>query len=163
MELKLVRTAKRDTYTIGHVYRWDKAEKRWVFICDSCEDKDRGLDQSMSEANILKLKVKHKTAIPTGRYQLTLDVVSPKFAAKPLYKEFCGGKIPRFKYVKGFNGICMHSGIDADSSSGCPIVGENKVVGKVVNSWATFKRFYQILKRAANNGEELWITVCYQL
>lgn len=159
MELKIVRTAKKKTYTIGHLYQWDKGDKRWVFLCDTIEDKDRGLDQSMSEANILKLKVKHKTAIPTGRYQILMNVVSAKFAAKPLYKEFCGGKIPRFKYVKGFSGICMHSGIDADSSSGCPILGENKVVGKVINSWATFKRVYMILKRASNNGEEIWITI----
>ena len=159
MELKLVRVAKRETYTIGHLYRWDKDEKRWVFICDSCEDKDRGLDQSMSEANIAAIKVKHRTAIPTGKYDIDMTTVSGVFVKKPLYKEFCGGKVPRLKYVKGFSGILIHSGTDQDNSSGCIIVGENKVKGKVINSWATYKRVYSILKRAHNNGERITLTI----
>ncbi|MDY6302426.1 MAG: DUF5675 family protein [Bacteroidales bacterium] len=159
MELKIKRIARKDTYTIGYLLMQDRQNGQWVKLCDTIEDKDRGLKQSMTLAEIARIKVKHKTAIPTGRYRIRLDVVSPKFAQKPLYKDFCGGRIPRFEDVKGFDGICMHSGVDADSSSGCPIVGENKVVGKVVNSWATFKRVYMVLKRAANNGEEIWATV----
>lgn len=159
MELKLRRVAKREKYTIGHLYRKDKTNGQWVFLCDTIEDKDRGLDQSMTLANIQRLKVKGETAIPTGTYEIIMDVISPKFYNKPLYKEFCGGKVPRFKYVKGFNGVLMHSGTDQDSTEGCPIVGENKIVGKVVNSWATFKRIYAVLKRAANNGERITITI----
>ena len=159
MELKIKRIARKENYTIGHLLMFDRQNGQWVKLCDTVEDKDRGLKQSMTVAEIGRLKVKHKTAIPTGRYRIRLDVVSPKFVAKPLYKEFCGGKIPRFEDVKGFDGICMHSGVDADSSSGCPIVGENKIVGKVINSWATFKRIYRLMKRADNNGEELWVTV----
>lgn len=159
MKLRLIRVARRDKYTIGHLYRQDKENGQWVKLCDVIEDKDRGLVQSMTEANIAKLKVKGQTAIPTGTYEIVMNVVSPKFLKKPLYRDFCGGKIPRFKYVKGFSGVCMHSGVDQDSTEGCPIVGENKVVGKVINSWATFKRIYPILKRAANNGERIMITV----
>lgn len=159
MKLKLKRTAKKANYTIGHLYRYDTVSKKWVFLCDTIEDKDRGLDQSMSVANIERIKVKGKTAIPTGTYEIVMNVVSPKFYKKQLYRDFCGGKVPRFKYVKGFNGILMHSGVDQDSSDGCPIVGENKVVGKVINSWATYKRIYRILETAANNGEKIMITV----
>ena len=159
MELKIKRIARKADYTIGHLLMQDKQNGQWVKLCDTIEDKDRGLRQSMTLAEINRIKVKHKTAIPTGRYRIRMDIVSAKFASKPLYKEFCGGKIPRFENVKGFDGICMHSGIDADSSSGCPIVGENKVVGKVINSWATFKRVYRVLLRAARNGEEIWCTV----
>ena len=159
MELKLRRVAKRDKYTIGHLYRKDKENGQWVFVCDTIEDKDRGLDQSMTLANIQRLKVKHQTAIPTGRYEIVMDVVSPKFAAKPKYKSFCGGRIPRYKYVKGFSGVCMHAGIDQDSTSGCTIVGENKVVGKVVNSWETFKRVWRLLDAAAARGERIMIDV----
>jgi hypothetical protein len=53
----------------------------------------------------------------------------------------------------------IHSGTDQDSSSGCIIVGENKVVGKVINSWATFKRVYSLLKAASNRGERITITI----
>ena len=159
MKLKLIRTAKKDKYTIGKLLMQDKQNGEWLWLADTIEDKDRGLDQSMSLANIMRLKVKHQTAIPTGTYEIVMNVVSPKFAAKPKYKAFCGGRIPRFKYVNGFDGICMHAGIDQDSSSGCPIVGENKVVGKVINSWKTFERVWAILDAAANRGERIWITV----
>lgn len=159
MKLKLIRTAKKPKYTIGHLYRQDKENGQWVFVCDTIEDKDRGLDQSMTEANIAKIKVKHQTAIPTGRYEIDMTTVSGTFVKKPQYKDFCGGRVPRLKYVKGFSGILIHSGTDQDSSSGCIIVGENKVVGKVINSWATFKRIYMVLKRAHSNGEKITLTV----
>jgi len=159
MELKLRRVAKKDKYTIGHLYRKDRENGQWVFVCDTIEDKDRGLDQSMTLANIARLKVKHQTAIPTGKYEIDMNTVSGTFVKKPLYKDFCGGKVPRLKYVKGFSGILIHSGTDQDSSSGCIIVGENKVVGKVINSWATFKRVYSLLKAAANRGEKITIEI----
>lgn len=159
MKLKLKRTAKKADYTIGHLYMQDRQNGEWVRIADTIEDKDRGLDQSMSLANIERIKVKHKTAIPTGTYEIDMATVSGTFSKKPLYKDFCGGKVPRLKYVKGFSGILIHSGTDQNSSSGCIIVGENKVVGKVINSWATFKRVYSLLKAAANRGEKITIDV----
>lgn len=159
MKLRLIRTARKEKYTIGHLYIQDKQNGQWVFLCDTIEDKDRKLDQSMTEANIAKIKVKHQTAIPTGTYDIDMTTVSGTFVKKPQYKEFCGGRVPRLKYVKGFSGILIHSGTDQDSSSGCIIVGENKVKGKVINSWATFKRVYSLLKAAHNKGERITITI----
>lgn len=159
MELKLKRIARKEKYTIGRLMMRDKQNGEWLWIADTIEDRDRGLDQSMSEANIAKIKVKHQTAIPTGKYEIDTNTVSGTFVKKQLYKDFCQGKVPRLKYVKGFSGILIHSGTDQDSSSGCIIVGQNKVVGKVINSWATFKRVYMVLKRAANNGERITLTV----
>ena len=159
MKLKLKRIAKKEKYTIGRLMMQDKQNGEWVWLADTIEDRDRGLDQSMSEANIARIKVKHQTAIPTGTYEIDMNTVSGTFVKKVLYKDFCGGKEPRLKYVKGFSGILIHSGTDQDSSSGCIIVGQNKVVGKVINSWATFKRVYMLLKRAANNGERISLTI----
>ena len=159
MKLLLKRIAKKANYTIGKLYMQDRQNGEWVRIADTIEDRDRNLDQSMTEANIAKIKVKHQTAIPTGRYEIDMTTVSGTFVKKPQYKDFCGGRVPRLKYVKGFSGILIHSGTDQDSSSGCIIVGENKVVGKVINSWATFKRIYMVLKRAHSNGEKITLTV----
>jgi hypothetical protein len=159
MKLKLIRTAKKDKYTIGHLYMLDKENGQWVILCDTIEDKDRGLDQSMTEANIARIKVKHQTAIPTGTYDIDMTTVSGTFVKKPQYKDFCGGKVPRLKYVKGFSGILIHSCTDQDSSSGCIIVGENKIKGNVINSWATFKRIYPLLKAAHNRGERITIEI----
>ena len=159
MKLLLTRIAKKDKYTIGRLYMQDKQNKQWVKLCDTIEDKDRGLDQSMSEANITHIKVKHQTAIPTGTYKIVMNIVSGTFVKKQKYKDFCGGKLPRLSYVKGFSGILMHAGIDQDSSSGCIILGENKVIGKVINSWETFKRVYNLLKAASDRGEAITLTV----
>lgn len=159
MELKLIRSAKKEKYTIGHLYRKDKQNGQWVFLCDTIEDKDRGLRQSMSAAEIGRVKVMHQTAIPTGMYEIDMTTVSGTFVKKQLYKDYCGGRVPRLKEVKGFSGILIHSGTDQDSSSGCIIVGENKVVGKVINSWVTFKRVYALMKRAHNNGERITLTI----
>lgn len=153
MKLLLKRTARKDKYTIGHLYI------NGTYFCDTVEDKDRKLDQSMSEANILNLKVKHQTAIPTGTYEIVMNIVSGTFAKKQLYKDFCQGKVPRLRYVKGFSGILIHSGTDQNSSSGCIIVGQNKVVGKVINSWETFKKLYKQLEKASTRGEKITITI----
>lgn len=138
MELKLKRVAKRETYTIGKLYIDGK------YFCDTIEDKDRGLSQTRSLAWNKSHKVYAKTAIPTGRYMITLGVRSPKFSQRKAY-DFCGGCLPRLLNVPAFDGILIHAGNTAEDSCGCVIVGENKVVGKVINSLATLKRLYEIL------------------
>lgn len=159
MKLLLTRIAKKEKYTIGKLYMQDRQNKQWVKLCDTIEDKDRNLDQSMSEANIIKIKVKHETAIPTGTYKIVMNIVSGTFVKKQKYKDFCGGKLPRLSYVKGFSGILMHAGIDQTNSSGCIILGENKQVGKVINSWETFKRVYKLLKAESDRGETITLTI----
>jgi hypothetical protein len=74
MEILIKRIAKKETYTIGRLYINGK------YYCDTIEDKDRGLTQSMSSKEIADKKIKHKTAIPTGKYELTLKVKSPKYS-----------------------------------------------------------------------------------
>lgn len=141
MELKLKRIAKRDTYTIGKMYIDDK------YYCDTLEDKDRGLMQSLPLSVNVAKKKKGATAIPTGRYRVTLDVQSPRFSKMAQYK-FCNGYVPRILNVPAFDGVCIHIGNTAKDTDGCPLVGENKAVGKVLNSTATFRKFYGELKKA---------------
>lgn len=159
MKLRLIRTAKKDRYTIGHLYLQDRQACQWLMLCDTIEDKDRGLRQDMSEANIAKLKVKHQTAIPTGTYEIVKNVVSGTFSKKPKYKALNGGRVPRLKYVKGFSGILIHAGTDQDSSSGCIIVGENKLVGKVINSWNTYVKIDDLIEQAYRRGERIWLEI----
>ncbi len=42
--------------------------------------------------------------------------------------------MPRLLNVKGFDGILIHKGSNANSSAGCIIVGKNTVVGGVTSS-----------------------------
>ena len=79
MELKLKRIARRETYTIGRLYI------DGVYFCDTVEDKDRGLKQSLHASVNAAKKRFGATAIPTGRYQVTLKIKSPKFSKKKQY------------------------------------------------------------------------------
>ena len=138
----LKRIYKGKDYTIGHIYIDGE------YVCDTIEDTDRGLTDQMSEQEIAKIKVANQTAIPTGIYKLTLDVVSPRFIKKPYYYSFCKGKLPRLLKVKGFDGILIHKGNTQKDSSGCIIVGYNKVKGKVINSQEAFEKLYKRLEQS---------------
>lgn len=141
MELELKRIAKRDTYTIGHLYVDGE------YFCDTIEDKDRGLSQELPASVNMKKKIAAETAIPTGKYRITLDVKSPRLSQKPAYS-FCKGYVPRLINVPAFEGVLIHIGNTAKDSAGCILVGQNKVVGQVINSTATFRALYEILKKA---------------
>ena len=128
-------------------------------FCQVLEDADRGLDSSMSLDKILELKRPSITAIPRGTYEVTLDVVSPRFSSKPFYKEVCDGKLPRLLNVKGFDGVLIHAGNTAEDSAGCLLVGQNKVKGQVINSQATFRELYKLLKDRHDKGEKITIKI----
>lgn len=129
------------------------------WFCNCLEDADRGLDNSMSEDMIRTLKKPSITAIPRGTYEITLDVVSPKYSKVQFYKDVCNGKVPRLKNVKGFDGILIHAGNTDKDSSGCLLVGQNKVKGQVVNSKETFKQLYNLLQEGKSRGEKITIKI----
>lgn len=129
------------------------------WFCNCLEDADRGLDNSMSEDMIRTLKKPSITAIPRGTYEITLDVISPKYSKVQFYKDVCNGKVPRLKNVKGFDGILIHAGNTDKDSSGCLLVGQNKVKGQVVNSKETFKQLYNLLQDGKSRGEKIVIKI----
>ena len=141
LNLKIKRIAKRNTYTIGHLYI------DGVQFCDTLEDTSRGLCQNMPLDEIKRLKIAGKTAIPTGTYSVTLSIKSPRFSTKKQYA-FCKGYLPRLLNVPGYDGVLIHIGNSDKDTEGCILVGENKSVGKVLNSTSTFKKLYTILKTA---------------
>lgn len=149
MELTLERIARRDTYTIGRLYIDGKR------FCDTCEDTDRGLRQDMPLSVNQAKKRRGITAIPVGRYRVTLDVKSQKYSKKKQY-DFCQGFVPRLINVPAFEGILIHIGNTAADSEGCILVGRNTQVGKVLESTKTFKALYKIL---ATSTSPIYITV----
>jgi hypothetical protein len=142
MKLKLQRRFRADTYTIGTLYI------DGVRFCDTIEDTDRGLTQDMSIAEILPIKVMHRTAIPTGTYNVIVNW-------SPSKKRM----LPRLLDVPGFDGILIHRGNTADDSSGCIIVGENKVKGKVINSTGYEFKSVELLANAQERGDEITIEI----
>lgn len=149
MELKLRRIARKEKYTIGRLYIDGK------YFCDTIEDKDRGLRQDLPLSVNKKRKVQNETAIPVGRYRVTLGVKSPKMSKRPAY-DFCDGYVPRLINVPAFEGILIHIGNTARDSAGCILVGKNTVVGKVLNSTETFRKLYAVLKAAKG---DIYITI----
>lgn len=153
LELLLDRKYKKETYTIGNLY----VDGEW--FCNTLEDKDRGLSQTMPIEEINKIKVYGETAIPTGRFVVRMDIVSPKYNGVKWYKDNFGGRMPRLESVKGFSGILIHSGNTALDSNGCILVGMNKAKGKVLDSRATFQKLWNILEQARKAGKTIYLTV----
>lgn len=154
MNIIVKRVAKKASYTIGKMYI------NGVYFCDTCEDTDRWLTQYMSLAEIKRKKIYSRTAIPTGTYNVTMNVVSPRFSKRDFYKKNCdGGRVPRLLNVPGFDGVLIHVGNSAADSNGCLLVGKNSQVGKVLNSTNTFLALYKKLKEASLKGEKITITI----
>lgn len=143
MRILLQRHALKAGYTIGRM------EINGRYFCDTLEDTDRGLRESMTEDEIAALKVKGATAIPTGTYRINMQTRSPRF----------GRVLPRLVSVKGYAGVLIHSGNTADDTEGCILVGENRERGKVLNSRATLERLLVFLRAAQAEGEEINLVI----
>lgn len=153
MKLYLKRSFKGDTYTIGKLYIDGR------YFSNTLEDKDRGLKQTMPLEEINKLKVYGETAIPSGTYNVSMNIVSPAFHAKEYYRRFCDGKMPRLMNVPGYNGVLIHPLNTASESLGCIGVGINSQKGRIANSRKYFERLYMLLKEGASNGQKITITI----
>lgn len=141
MELRLKRIALRESYTIGRL------SINGTYFCDTCEDRVRDNNRDGDLNDTGEGKVAGQTAIPYGTYKVTMNVQSPKYSQRASYA-WCKGFLPRLLNVPHFEGILIHAGNDATHSAGCILVGENKVRGQVINSMATLKRLYNLLKGA---------------
>ena len=154
MKLLIDRKWKKSEYTVGKLFI------NGAFFCNTLEDKDRGLSDTMSESAIRFRKVYSRTAIPTGSYEVRMDTVSPSYSMKPWYVSNCnGGRMPRLEGVKCFSGILIHPGTTAADSCGCILVGKNTAVGKVTQSKETFLKLYGILHEAHKRGERITIEI----
>lgn len=153
MELKVERRWKKAEYVIGRLYIND------VLQCNTLEDTDRGLDDKMADWMIRNKKIPTRTAIPTGRYRVNMDTVSPKFSRYPFYMQVCQGKLPRLENVKGFSGILIHCGSDQTMTDGCLLVGLNRTKGKLTDCKEVFQKLYNQMIAAHRRGEEIWIDI----
>ena len=93
MEIFLKRHTFTENYTLGNL-TFDNSD----IVLPTTEDKVRPKGE----------KVYGETAIPEGRYKVSLDIVSPKFSQYPFYMEVCEGKLPRLQNVPNFTGVLIH-------------------------------------------------------
>ena len=126
MKLELKRIAYKETYTIGKLYI------DGIYFCDTLENKVRAI------------KIKDKTAIPCGTYKVQIT-----------YSNRFKKMMPLLLNVPGFDGIRIHSGNTSEDTSGCVLVGQNKVKGKLVNS----KMIYEMLMVKLNKEKDIEIII----
>ena len=134
MKLKLKRIALKDTYTIGKLYIDGE------YFCDTLEDTVRDLNKNGVFDNGEK-KIYGKTAIPYGTYNV-------KWTYSNKFKKY----MPLIENVPSFAGIRIHAGNSSADTQGCILVGENKAVGKVLNSKNTVNKLYPIIQNACKKG-----------
>lgn len=148
MEIRIDRAWKKRGYTISRVYldgvRFGDG-KKW---CNALEDEDRGLTSDMTVDEILQKKVYGKTAIPTGKYLVTITW-SPKFRKD----------LPLVNAVKGFTGVRLHSGNSPEDTLGCILFGENDKIGWISNSRYWSAMMTGIIKAAIDRGEKVYLKV----
>jgi len=151
MELILERIAKRKTYTIGRLYIRRQVMDEYLpgtedkYFCDTLEPTWRDYANGA-------YKVKGRSAIPEGRYAVVISY-SPKF--KQWLPILLGG--PEFN--RKWQGIRIHAGNTAKDTEGCILVGQNREVGKVLDSRKWLYELKQKIVEAKDRGEAVWITI----
>ena len=147
MELILKRIAKRKTYTIGRMYIRQQVMDEYLpgyedhYFCDTLEPTWRDYEHGA-------YKVKGRSAIPEGRYAVVISY-SPRF------KQW----LPILLGVPKFEGIRIHAGNTAKDTEGCILVGQNREVGKVLDSRKWLYELKQRIVEAKDKGEAVWITI----
>lgn len=147
MIIELNTIFKGDKYTISKLYIDGK------YYCDTIEDAVRDLPlecpyTSRGQSCRCNEKIYSETAIPAGTYKVIVTM-SDKF----------GRELPLLVDVPHFLGIRIHRGNTSKDSSGCIIVGENKIKGTVINSTKYEIDITKKIKEAIANGENVEIIV----
>ena len=141
MELELTRSVKTNKSTIGEL------TVNGVFECFILEDKDRGLRKDMPISELIVMKIKTRTAIPTGRYEIVVSF-SDKFQKM----------LPLLLDVPAFAGIRIHPGNTDANSEGCLLPGKTKSPDMIGSSRVAFTALFDKIK-AALQREKIFITV----
>lgn len=132
----------KPNYSIG---RWYVNGELW---CNTLEPTDRGLYSYMSTEEIKKIKINGKTAIPKGKYQITMSY-SPKF------KRY----LPLINDIKCFSRVLVHIGNYPKDTEACILLGKNDKVGMVSNSTYWVNKFVEKVNEAINRGEMVTLEI----
>lgn len=141
MELLLERKWLKDKYTIGRL------SVDGVFFCNVLEDKVVDLNKN-GTFDCGELKIKGHTAIPYGVYEIDITY-SPKFKRE----------LPILLDVPHFEGIRIHRGNTPKDTEGCLIPGENKEIGKVLNSTKYEIELIKLIKQSKLKNEKITIKI----
>ena len=149
MNLELQRFSSGVESTLGLLF--EVADDGLRFLCYTLEDQFN------------EPKVPKETRIPEGRYRVKLRTDSPMATR---YKE-------RFPWHRGmlwlqdvpdFSYVYIHVGNKDDDTDGCILVGDGQSQnitdnGSTTSSVTAYRRIYDRLVTAIENGNEVWINI----
>jgi hypothetical protein len=95
-----------------------------------------------------EVKIDGDTAIPRGRYRVTLSM-SRRF----------GRNMPEIHDVPGFTGVRIHGGNTEHDTLGCPLLGQTRTATGIANCKGVNDRLYVTLLAAEQRCEEVWLEV----
>lgn len=124
MELRVKRIQFSEESTIGEL------SVDGQFECYTLEDKVR------------PVKVKGRTAIPPGRYEVIINF-SQRFQRQ----------LPLLLNVPNFEGVRIHPGNTAANTEGCILVGDTKSENFIGQSRVAFNRVFDKLKAGSESAK----------
>lgn len=93
-------------------------------------------------------KIKGRTAIPEGRYRITLEE-SPRFGPNTI----------TIKDVPGFTGVRIHAGNTENDTEGCPLVGQERTEMTIIRSRQALAHLKSKIQVAWDAEDEIWLTI----
>lgn len=142
VNLHLRRRFFAEDYTIGTLW----FDKNW--FSDTLEDKTRDYNKDGDLDDDGEDKVYGQTAIPYGRYRISIVLWKKK-----------NRYVPYLHNVTAFSGILIHAGNTAKDTLGCILVGENKVKGGLVNSRQYESRLTVTIQHYISRGYKVYINI----
>ena len=121
-------------FSLGRIY----ADSSYIGF--TLEDEDRRLEEGNE-------KVYGRTAIPLGRYKMSL-YQSPKHGLVPLLHD-----VPGFTYIE------IHKANEADELLGCIAVGRDRTEVGVRNCAPILNRIVAMMEQAADEGRDVFCVV----
>ena len=134
MNISLIREDD-GTHNFGKLYIDD------LYFGETLEDTDRYLEAGGE-------KVQDDTAIPRGRYKVTVSM-SNRF----------GRPMPEVHDVPGFTGVRIHGGNTTEDTAGCPLLGAVRTASGIANCKGVNERLMDRLHAAAARNEDVWLEV----
>ncbi len=138
MLLELRRDPSANGCTLGSLY------VEGAFECFTLED----LIREVPKVEVVKWKIPGETAIPSGTYEVTVNL-STRF----------GRLMPQLLDVPGFAGVRIHSGNCASDTEGCILVGRRRGAATILDSRLAFNALFPKLQAAIARPEEIKIRI----
>lgn len=136
MVLELFRDKGQPTHNWGELFA------DGLLLGQTLEDEDRYLETGEKE------KIHGRTAIPRGRYRVTVTESNRFKRPMPLVHD-----------VPGFSGVRIHGGNTEANTEGCPLLGLRRTRDGIADCAGVNARLMELLVAAAERDEEVWLEV----